>query len=29
MSAKLVLEQALKALDSHCVEFVAGLEAAA
>ena len=29
MSAKLALEQALKALDSHCTEFVAGLEAAA
>ena len=29
ITAGLALEQALKALDSHCVEFVAGLEAAA
>jgi DNA-directed RNA polymerase subunit D len=29
VSAKLALEQALKALNSHCTEFVAGLEAAA
>ena len=28
-TARLALEQALKALDSHCTEFVAGLEAAA
>ena len=28
-TARLALEQALKALDSHCAEFVAGLEAAA
>ncbi len=29
ITARLALEQALKALDSHCAEFVAGLEAAA
>jgi len=29
MKAKLALEQALKALDRHCNEFVSGIDAAA